>query len=117
VMKKSCKSFWDKLDILPVFFKYPTSVIHYPRKMSLAPKIQQTLNEHLRSELTSVSMFLGMLSYFQGKKYYGHAEWMRLQAKEEMDHAWKVIQYIMDRDGVPEMPAIEKCKHDYSSPE
>src|SRR5690606_6418299 len=25
--------------------------------------------------------------------------------------------YIMDRDGVPEMPAIEKCKHEYSSPE
>ena len=46
----------------------------------------------------------------------GMAKWMRIQAKEEEEHAMKLFDHIVERDGRALVPEVAKPKQDWKSP-
>ncbi len=78
-------------------------------------KVLAALNEQFTRELFSSNLYLAMSSYFSEKNLNGFANWMRVQAKEEMDHAMLIYDYIIQRGAKAVISSIEKPKHEWES--
>ncbi|MGH7629196.1 MAG: ferritin [Gemmatimonadales bacterium] len=72
----------------------------------LDAKIEPALNDHLQHELASAYLYLAMAAHFEAANLPGSARWMRKQAGEELAHAMKVFDYVVDRDGRVTLQAI-----------
>lgn len=64
------------------------------------------LNEQIKNEFYSAYMYLAMSAYFAEKGLPGFANWMRIQAKEEVTHATKMYDYVLSRGGKVELKGI-----------
>ncbi|TKJ42166.1 ferritin [candidate division LCP-89 bacterium B3_LCP] len=73
----------------------------------LKKKIENALNKHLNAELYSSYLYLSMAAYFHSQNLNGFANWMQVQAQEEMIHVMKFYSYINDRGGQIKMMPIE----------
>jgi len=60
-------------------------------------KMVDALNSQLNAELYSSYLYLSMGSYFESEDMSGFANWMRVQAQEELMHAMKIYDYILQR--------------------
>ncbi len=60
-------------------------------------KMVEALNSQLNAELYSSYLYLSMGSYFESEDMSGFANWMRVQAQEELMHAMKIYDYILQR--------------------
>jgi len=65
----------------------------------LKDKVQDALNEQANAEFYSSYLYLSMSAYFQSINLNGFANWMRVQAQEELTHAIKVFDFINNRGG------------------
>lgn len=81
----------------------------------ISGKLEKALNKHLNMELFSAYLYAAMAAYFEHKNLNGFANWMRIQAREEMGHALKFYTYIHDVGGRVELDAIAKPPVDYKS--
>ena len=79
-------------------------------------KLEKALNKQLNMELFSAYLYVAMAAFFEHKGLNGFANWMRIQAREEMDHATKFYTYIHDVGGRVELDAIAKPPADFKSP-
>jgi len=82
----------------------------------ISGKLEKALNKQLNMELFSAYLYAAMAAYFEHKNLNGFANWMRIQAREEMGHATKFYTYIHDIGGRVELEAIAKPPVDYKSP-
>ncbi|QTA38077.1 ferritin [Thermosipho ferrireducens] len=82
----------------------------------LNERIEKALNEQIKKELASSYLYLSMAAYFDSENLSGFAHWMKLQAKEELNHAMKLYNYVYERGGKVELPALEKPKSEWASP-
>ena len=57
------------------------------------------LNTQVQNEIYSSYLYLSMAAYFHSNNLNGFAHWMRLQSSEEMGHAMKIYDYIIQRGG------------------
>lgn len=76
----------------------------------------QELNQQLNRELYSAYLYLSMSAWFTQQNYSGFALWMKLQSKEEFEHAMKFYHYIHSRGGKVELEQIQKPKNSWQSP-
>ena len=60
-------------------------------------KMLKALNTQINKEMYSAYLYLGMAGYFESNNLKGFASWMKVQAQEEMIHAMKIYDYIVDR--------------------
>jgi len=77
--------------------------------------MQDAMNEQINKELFSSVLYLSMAAYFEDKNLTGFANWMRIQADEEREHAMKFYDFILDRGGRVLLKAIDAPKTDWSS--
>ncbi|MFB0505828.1 MAG: ferritin [Thermodesulfobacteriota bacterium] len=82
----------------------------------LNKKIQPALNQQLIAELYSSYLYLSMSAYFQSVNLPGFANWMRVQAQEELVHAMKFYDFINERGGRVMLQQIEAPLTEWSSP-
>lgn len=82
----------------------------------LSDKIQGALNDQLNAELYSAYLYLSMAAYFHAVGLGGFAQWMRVQAQEELVHAMKFYDFIGERGGRVRLKAIEAPPTEWSSP-
>ncbi len=68
--------------------------------------IQSAINLQIAREIYSSNLYLSMAGYYTTKNLHGFANWMRIQAEEEMTHALKLFDYLLDRGGKPIISAI-----------
>ncbi|HOO41952.1 MAG TPA: ferritin [Syntrophales bacterium] len=78
--------------------------------------IQSIMNEQIKNELESYYIYLSMASYFHSENLDGMAHWMRIQAHEEMTHAMKFFDHIIDRGGTATLLDLKQLKTSWSSP-
>ena len=57
--------------------------------------MQVAINEQITKEMFSSNLYLAMAAYFQKINLNGFANWMRIQAQEEMAHALKLFDYLL----------------------
>ncbi len=79
-------------------------------------KIEDAFNEHLNAEHYSSYLYLSMSAYLESENLKGMANWMRIQAQEEMAHVMKFYDFIHDRDGKVTLKEIKAPKTEWSSP-
>lgn len=82
----------------------------------LKPDIQNAFNKQINAELFSSYLYVSMSAYFESINLKGMANWMRVQAQEEVQHAMKFYDFINDRGGRVLLSAIEGPETDWDSP-
>lgn len=65
----------------------------------LSQKIRDAFNEQINMELSSAYVYLGMSGYCAESNLPGAASWLRLQWEEELGHALKLMDYMVERGG------------------
>lgn len=71
-------------------------------------KVSALLNEQINKEFYSAYFYLDMSNYFERRGLNGFANWYRIQAQEERDHAMLFYQYMQNNDLVVTLDAIAK---------
>ncbi len=79
-------------------------------------KIQDALNKQLNAELYSAYLYLSMGAYFESIDLGGFANWMRVQAQEELTHALKFYDYIIQRGARVILSSIDEPPSEWESP-
>jgi len=82
----------------------------------IGKKMQKALNEQIKAELDSAYLYLAMAAYFHSEGLDGMAQWMHVQSEEELSHAKKFMQHIVDREGRVELAALPQPKKSWESP-
>lgn len=84
--------------------------------MMLSKKMEATLNKQINAELWSAYLYLSMSAYFESINLSGFANWMRVQAQEEVDHAMRFYNHINERRGRVILSAIAAIPTTWKSP-
>lgn len=82
----------------------------------LSEKMQEALNKQVNAELYSAYLYLSMSAYFESIDLAGFANWMRVQAQEEVMHATKIYDHINERGGRVLLFSIEGPPTEWKSP-
>lgn len=82
----------------------------------ISKKLNDALNGQINAELYSSYLYLSMSAWFAGKSLSGFANWMRVQAQEELFHATKMFDYVNERGGTVVLAAIDKPENTWESP-
>ena len=61
-------------------------------------KVADLLNDQINKEFYSAYLYLDMNNYFEARGLDGFANWYRIQAMEERDHAMLFYQYLQNND-------------------
>lgn len=74
----------------------------------LNSKIADLLNDQINKELYSAYLYLDFANYYESKGLEGFANWYKIQAQEERDHAMLFYQYLHNNGAKVTLEAIGK---------
>jgi len=78
--------------------------------------VQDAINSQITKEIYSSNLYLSMASYYSSLNLNGFANWMKVQAQEELFHAMKFFDYLLERGGRAIISAIAAPPIEWSSP-
>ena len=81
----------------------------------LTQSINQKLNDQINVELYSAYLYLGMSTYASSISLNGCAKWLYLQAQEEVEHAMKILNFVISREGHVELKDIKGPNQSFQS--
>ena len=70
-------------------------------------KVRELLNQQINKEFYSAYLYLDFANYFERVGLDGFANWYKIQAQEERDHAMLFYQYLQNNDELVELFAID----------
>jgi len=73
----------------------------------LGKKVEDALNAQMNREFYSSYLYLSMSVHFELNSLKGFAHWLRIQAKEELAHAMKFYDYMVQRGARPVLSQID----------
>ena len=82
----------------------------------IGERLAQAMNDQVKHELESYYIYLSMAAWFHSRSLDGMGHWMRCQAHEEMIHAMKFFDHIIDRGGEVTLQNLTQLKTEWSSP-
>ena len=71
-------------------------------------KVRELLNQQINKEFYSAYLYLDFSNYYERVGLDGFANWYKIQAQEERDHAMLFYQYLQNNDELVELDAIAK---------
>jgi len=77
--------------------------------------ILDALNKQINKEFYSAYLYLSMSTYAESIGLKGFAQWLKVQSQEELDHAMRIYNYVIERGGRVKLYAIEEPKNDWKS--
>jgi len=83
----------------------------------LEKKMEVALNEQVNAELWSSYLYLSMSYDMDNKGYEGISSWFAAQAKEEFEHATRIMKFIGEMDGKVTLLPIAEVRQEWKSPE
>lgn len=81
----------------------------------LDEEMVSAINKQLNAELYSGYLYLSMAAYFESTDLSGFANWMRVQAQEELSHAMKFYDYLVQRGARVILTEIETPPTEWDS--
>jgi ferritin len=78
--------------------------------------MQDAFNEQMKHEFYSSYLYLSMSAYCESANLPGLAHWMRGQAREEVIHAMKIFDHLIDRGGRVLLQPIGQPPADFKTP-
>jgi ferritin len=82
----------------------------------LSQKLQDAMNEQMKNEFFSAYLYMAMSGYFQAENLPGCANWLRVQALEEMTHGEKFFVFLCDAGGRTNLLPIDGPQNDFKNP-
>jgi ferritin len=82
----------------------------------ISEKMEKALNDQLNYELYSAYSYAGIAAHFDHIALDGAAHWMRIQVQEELVHASKFYQFILDVGAKVTLQAIAQPKLETATP-
>ncbi|HKJ32193.1 MAG TPA: ferritin [Balneolales bacterium] len=79
--------------------------------------IVEAVNKQIQAEFESAYLYLAMSAYFETQNLKGFAHWMKIQWEEELQHALKFYNMLIDRDAKVELMTLAKPGNDFGSPQ
>ena len=74
----------------------------------LNEKVAELLNDQVNAELYSAYLYLDFSIYYDAEGLDGFANWYKIQAQEERDHAMLMMQYLQNNGEKVTLKAIDK---------
>ena len=81
----------------------------------LNKSVLEALNEQIKNENFSSYKYLAMSAYCESINMRGFASWLRKQSGEELSHAMRLFDYVLDRGGKVTLHEIDKPAAKYKS--
>ena len=78
--------------------------------------VRAAINDQINRELFAAYLYLAMSAHLDSEALDGFAHWMRLQAQEELGHAMRLFDYLVERNARVELQAIEQPPASFGSP-
>lgn len=72
----------------------------------ISKKMQDALNAHVTAELFSANLYLAMSAWCHARSFKGFGRWLRVQYGEELAHAHKMLDYLVERGGEANVGAV-----------
>lgn len=82
----------------------------------IGDRLLQAINDQIKNELESYYIYHSMAAYFHGISLDGMGHWMRCQSHEELIHAMKFFDHVIDRGGKVTLQNLKQLKTEWSSP-
>ena len=82
----------------------------------ISNKLQEAINNQIQAEMDSAYIYLAMSVYSETKNLRGFANWLKLQYQEETAHAFKLLNYLVERGGTVKLQAIAAPAAEFGSP-
>ncbi|VYT67987.1 ferritin [Clostridium tertium] len=79
----------------------------------LSKQLLKGLNDQINFEFYSSYTYLAMAGYCESIDLNGFANFFRVQAKEELDHAMKLYDYVYQKNGTVILEQVNKPNGDY----
>ena len=76
-------------------------------------KVHELLNQQINKEFYSAYLYLEFSNYFEQASLDGFANWYKVQAQEERDHAMLFYQYLQNENQIVTLEAIAKPDKDF----
>ena len=83
--------------------------------MALSKTVQTAVNEQIQKEYYSSYLYLAMSAYLEAQNLPGMAKWTRIQSQEELGHALKLFDHVVDRGGRVTLAAIQQPPQEYGT--
>ncbi len=74
----------------------------------LTPKMQDALNKQINEELSSAYVYLAMAAESDRLGLPGFVNWFKMQYQEELGHADRIFNFVLERNGEVHLDAIAK---------
>jgi len=81
----------------------------------LSETMLDAMNRQINAELYSAYLYQSMSANFEALGLKGFASWMTVQAQEELTHAMRFYNYVVERGGRVVLDAIEKPQAEWAS--
>jgi ferritin len=79
-----------------------------------APAFVERLNEQIGHEFSAHQQYVAIAAYYDALTMPQMAALFYAQAQEERDHAMMMVQYLLDADHVPAIPALPAPRFDFT---
>ncbi len=79
-------------------------------------RMADTINDQINAEMFSAYLYQSMAAWFADQNFNGMAIWMTAQAQEEMIHAMKFYNYLIERGGTVLLKQIDGPPTEWASP-
>ncbi|MCL2343674.1 MAG: ferritin [Firmicutes bacterium] len=73
----------------------------------ISEALANALSDQVNAEYYSAYLYQAMSTYAESTGFKGAANWLWVQAREEMAHAVHMYQYLLDRGALPTYAAID----------
>ncbi len=81
--------------------------------MMISEKVNQALNKQITNEFYSAHVYLAMACMFDGKGLKLLAKAFRKQTEEEREHAYKILDYVLEQGGEVKIEALPEPPAEY----
>lgn len=81
----------------------------------LNEKTKELLNSQINKEFYSAYLYLAFANYFDNNGLDGFANYFKIQAQEERDHALLFLEFLQNNGILPMLEGIEKPNQNFSS--
>ena len=81
----------------------------------LSKKVVELLNDQVNKEFYSAYLYLDMSNYYKNEGLDGFANWYKVQAQEERDHAILFMDYLRQNGEAVVLEAIAKPDKDFKT--
>ena len=82
----------------------------------IGDRLLKAINDQIKNELESYYIYHSMAAYFHSISLDGMGHWMRCQSHEELIHAMKFFDHVLDRGGKVVLQDLKQLKTEWASP-